>query len=348
MARAVSPAIRGGATLLLGFVGGLAFLYLSIPLPWVLGSFFATGVLSQVGLRLSLPAAWRGYAMLVIGTMLGSGFDRNVVDHAWTWLPTIVLMLALSGIFFGAAFVMLRRWGNMGTETAIFSAVPGGLSIVSAMAEDYGADVRRIALCHSARLAVLLVLAPIMIGWISDFDLADANRIAFARAEPIDPVQFAILAACAGIGWGLARVLRIPSGLLLMPLLLSAAAHISGITLAHVPMSFSIAAQLVIGCGIGTRFQGYHLTDIVRDGRISAVIGLGLGVASFAAAWIAAQITGHEVAPLLLAFLPGGAPELGVVALSLGIDPAMVAAHHFMRVVFIALALPALAAVGKR
>ncbi|WP_085850664.1 hypothetical protein [Pacificibacter marinus] len=35
---------------------------------------------------------------------------------------------------------------------------------------------------------------------------------------------------------------------------------------------------------------------------------------------------------LFLSYLPDGAPELGMVALVLMIDPAMVAAHHVLRV----------------
>ena len=54
------------------------------------------------------------------------------------------------------------------------------------------------------------------------------------------------------------------------------------------------------------------------------------------------------VAPLFLAYLPGGAPELGVVALALAIDPALVAAHHVLRVFLIVAVLPYAAARSRK
>ncbi|HEX2509089.1 MAG TPA: AbrB family transcriptional regulator [Microvirga sp.] len=39
--------------------------------------------------------------------------------------------------------------------------------------------------------------------------------------------------------------------------------------------------------------------------------------------------------PLLLAYSPGGLAEMSLVALSLGIEVAFVAAHHIIRVVFV-------------
>ncbi|MDS1138061.1 AbrB family transcriptional regulator [Nitratireductor indicus] len=332
--------LLGLAALAAGLCGGLLFFYLSIPLPWVLGSFAATGLLSQLGVKLSMPARWRGYAMLIIGTMLGAGFTPEIVEHAATWLPTLCAMLVLSWLFFTGAFALLKRFSDMDTGTALLAAVPGGLAMVSALAEDYHADVRRIALCHSARLVVLLVMTPFMIGLVSDYDLATSTSVALAHPEPFDAVQLSLLAACLLVGWALARLTKLPSGLMLLPLLLSALLHVTGVASAHVPLPLSVLAQLVIGCGIGIRFQGYRARDILRDGRLAAFTSLIFGLASLAAAWITAQVTGHEIAPLLLAYLPGGAPELGVVALALDIDPAMVATHHVVRVLAIALFVP--------
>jgi membrane AbrB-like protein len=329
----------GLATLAAGLCGGMLFYGLAIPLPWVLGSFLATAVLAQVGVKLSLPSRWRGYAMLIIGTMLGAGFEQSAVTHFGEWLPSILVMLVLSAGFYWVVYKSLLRFSDMDPTTAFLSAVPGGLSVVSALAEDLGGDLRRIALCHTCRLVVLLLLTPVMIGLVSDYDLSSASKAAFSQAQPFDLVPMSWLALCAALGWLLAKALNFSMGMLMFPLFFSAAIHITGLTDAHVPPVFSIIAQLVIGCGIGTRFHGYALRDVVRDGRVAAATGLVLALTSFGAAWATAQITGQETAALLLAFLPGGAPELGVVALSLNIDPAMVAVHSMIRVLAIILAL---------
>jgi hypothetical protein len=55
------------------------------------------------------------------------------------------------------------------------------------------------------------------------------------------------------------------------------------------------------------------------------------------------QWTGIGFAALLLAFVPGGLAEIGMLALILNIDPVFVASHHAVRVLLISLIVPLLA-----
>lgn len=335
----------GLAPLAAGFTGGLLFLYLNIPLPWILGSFAVTAGLAQLGVKLTLPSTWRNYAMLIIGTMLGAGFSADVLPNIIRWLPSIAFMLLLTAAFFWVVYRSLMRFGRMDQTTAFLAAVPGGFSVVSAIAEDMGGDLKRIAMCHTSRMVVLLVLTPILIGFISDYDLAGASRVALDGGFAIDTGAILLLAFCGGIGWVAAKALRFNSGMLMFPLILSAGIHMGGLTDAHVPAMFSIAAQLVIGCSIGTKFQGYRFKDIIKDSWISGVMG---GLCAIACFFIAKAMSGAldlSAPALLLAYMPGGAPELGVVALALGIEPALVATHSLIRVLGLIIAM---SAYGRR
>lgn len=333
----------GIITFLIGALGGLSFTFFGLPLPWVLGSMVATALCVQATrLKLSQPKRWRGYAIVVIGIMLGAGFQPSVIAGARVWIPSLSVMALLSTLFFIVAYLAMHRWGKMNRLTAILAAVPGGLSIVSILSDQYSADTRRVALCHSARLISLLVLAPIMIRWMSGVDLAAAALQIFSAAEAFDPLQHGVLALVAIVSWALAQRSRMPSALLLMALLLSAGLHLTGTITAYVPVSISVVAQIIIGASIGVRFSQYQPSQILRDGWLAMVIGALLAFGSLMAALLVAQLTGLPAVALLLAYLPGGAPELGMVALALGIDPAMVATHHVLRVFMIVAALPAL------
>ncbi|MDQ0327440.1 membrane AbrB-like protein [Rhodopseudomonas julia] len=335
-----STLLIGLATLAAGLTGGLTFTALSIPLPWVLGSFSATGLLSLFGVRLALPSSWRGYAMVIVGTMLGAGFDPETVKAIPGWWPSLLIMILLSIAFFFFAFLVLQTWAKMTPATAFLAAVPGGLSVVSVLAETYGADPRRVVLCHSARLVALLVTMPILIHLLGDYDLAGASRP--GSLPPIDgsPLDLLLLLGCAIAGYFLGRVMKVPSGLLLIPLILSAFVLSLGVVEAHVPAQISIVAQIIIGANVGVRFVGYRLRDILSDGWMSAIIGVVLSFSTFLAALAASELTGIDAAPLLLSFLPGGAPEMGVVAVALHIAPAMVACHHLVRVALMVALIP--------
>lgn len=339
-----SPLARGAATIAVGAAGGLAFFLLNLPLPWVLGSLAASALVTQAsGFRPALPAAWRSYAMVAIGTMLGAGFTPDVVARSGTWVVSLLAMTLLSFAFGFFAYAVFRRWGDMNRETALFAAMPGGLSVVTMLAEQYKTEVNRVVLCHTARLVVLLASAPLLIQWISGIDLSAANRTAFDAPEAFDLVEHGKLAVVAGASWYIATLVRFPSVMLLLPLLGSAVLHATGLVTVHVPALLSILAQIVIGSGVGARFANYTLRQIVRDGWLAGLVGVVLTGGSLVAAFIVAPLAGGDVAPLFLAYLPGGAPELGVVALALMIDPAMVAAHHVLRVFLIVAILPSAA-----
>ncbi|TDE34641.1 AbrB family transcriptional regulator [Antarcticimicrobium sediminis] len=344
--RVRNPAIlRGAVTLGIGAAGGFAFFLFNLPLPWVLGSLTTSALVTQVSnFRPQLPTRWRSYGMVVIGTMLGTGFTQAVVARSASWGLSLVVMSLLSLVFCIFAYLVFRRWGGMNRETALFAAMPGGLSVVAMLAEQYKTEVNRVILCHTARLVVLLVSAPIVIQWLSGIHLADANQIALHSHERIDPIKHGILAIVAIASFIVANRVRLPSAMLLLPLLSSAVLHATGLLTVHVPPVFSMLAQIVIGSSVGARFANYTLRQIAKDGWLAALVGIFLAVGSLLGAYLVVLLNGGEIAPLFLAYLPGGAPELGVVALALMIDPAMVAAHHVLRVFLIVAVLPYAAA----
>ncbi len=181
-----------------------------------------------------------------------------------------------------------------------------------------------------------------MIGWVSEVDLNAATLLAFSEAEAFDPLQHGVLAVMAILAWILGQRSQMPSALLLIPLLLSAGFHLTGLIYVHVPVSVSVIAQIIIGTSIGVRFSQYQPRQILRDGWLAILVGASLAFGALISALLVARLTGAPPAALLLAYLPGGAPELGMVALTLGIDPAMVATHHVLRIFMIVVALPSL------
>lgn len=278
--------------------------------------------------------------MIAIGTMLGTSFTQEVVSRAEDWIGSLIAMSLLSLVFCFTAYQVFVRFGRMNRVTALFAAIPGGLSVVSVIAEDYRAEVDRVVLCHTARLVVLLIAAPIIIQAMSGINLADASLTSFTHAEKIDPINHGMLAVVAIISGWVAWRLNFPAAMLMIPLFSSGVLHATDLLTVHVPPILSSAAQIVIGAGVGAKFVNYSLAKVFKDGWLASVIGIMLALCSLLAALIIAPLAGLDGTPLFLSYLPGGAPELGVVALALAIDPAMVAAHHVLRVFLIIAILP--------
>lgn len=327
---------RGLLALTIGASGAILFIYLGMSLPWVLGSMVACASVSLCGVKLAIPKSWRSYALAIIGTILGSSFTSETIRALPSWSITISLMLLMSGLYLICSYRVLLRWSGMDRLTALFSAIPGGLSIISALSELYQTDTRRIALSHSARLVALLVLAPIILIHVGNYTLPSSHLPTLASTtSPTHWAELIVLGLCGAGGYLLAKRLKFPTGVLLFPIIFSALAHATGWVTVQVPAPVTALAQAIIGATVGIRFVGYRWRDILYDGWLSILIGIMLAVLSMLAALLLSLWLEIDFAPLLLVFLPGGAPELGVMALALDIDPAMVTAHHMLRVLAI-------------
>lgn len=330
---ALSLGAKGLLASLLGAGGALVFIFLDLPLPWMLGSMTVCAIASLSGARLKLPATWRSLSLAALGVLLGGSFTAETLKALPQWWQTIGLMLLLSVFYLFFSNFVLTRWSPMSRLTRMFSSVPGGLAILSALSELYDADTRRIALNHSARLVSLLVLTPIMLGLFSEHELgAQTASKTTVPYEWVHLVDYGLLLCAIAAGPFLVRYIRFPLGILLFPFLISACLHVTGIVTLPLPDVLAALAQVVLGTSVGIRFVGYSWRDIFYDGWLSIIIGLLLALFAALAAWVLSVTMEWDFASLLLIFMPGGAAEMGVMAMALEIDPAMVATHHILRV----------------
>jgi len=342
----VSPAElhRLALALLIGAAGGSLFFATGLPLAWMLGPMLATTLASLAGAPIAVPPALRGPTIAVLGVLLGSGFDREVLERLFLWLPILAALPVYVVIVTGAAFFYLRRLARLDPRTAWFSATPGGLGEMIVMGDRAGGDLRTIALVHSTRILLVVLAVPFVLRALGH---AVPTVPAAAGAAASGP-DLAILLACGLLGLGLGWLARLPAPGLLGPMLTSAAAHLSGIVHGAPPVVVVAAAQLVIGAQVGARFAGYPLFRVVQ----SVASGLGLTLLMLALAlacgWLLGKATGLPLLLLVLALAPGGLAEMSLVALALTDDPALVAAVHIVRIAIVVIAAPLLFRIYER
>lgn len=332
------------ATLALGSLGGAAYAALGLPLPWMLGAMTATMAASVAGARLLVPNAWRLGMLTVIGVLLGSGFTADVGAGLLRWLPSLAAIPAYVVISIALGLLLLRRLARLEPVTAFFSAAPGGLSEMMLLGERAGGDMRQIALLHGARIFMIVFCVPFLVRRLG----GPGHAAALAPPALADALDLAVLAACAALGFLGGRLLRLPAPMLLGPLVVSAAAHVTGLVATAPPRPVVIAAQVIVGAAMGARFSGIAPRAIGQllliGGVLSAVL---LGVTLATAGGLHAA-TGIAFVALTLAYAPGGIAEMSLVALALGIEPLFVATHHVVRIALVVLLAPILFRLWRR
>lgn len=317
-----------------------------MPLPWMLGAMTACIAASVGGVRIGMPRWLRSSMVVVLGVMLGSSFTPELFDSIGRWGLTLCGLVAYVAIAGGVTFLYFRHVAGYGPITSFFTAMPGGLNEMVLVGGAMGGDARLIGLTHGAR--VMLVVFILVFGFRFFGDYHPSGAAGAGQSILHFPLaDLAILAGCGVVGATVAVWLRLPAAPLMGAMIVSGIVHMAGITASRPPAELVAAAQVGIGSAVGSRFAGVKLATIgrtVMHAAAGTVITLG---AAFASASVLHGLTGISTAALLLAYAPGGLPEMSLVALALGIDAAFVATHHLARVlIIIGLAPPFFRTVG--
>ena len=294
---------------------------------------------AMFGLPIRGPIKLRPLMVMILGVMLGSGFNPAMLDQIGAWAASIgmlVLYVATIGLL---AYPYFRKIAGYDPVTAYFSGMPGGLNEMMIVGAEMGGDERKIVLTHATRVLIAVFLIPIWFRLVEGLDMSDRSRFGISIVDS-PPLDLLILAACIAVGYPVAKFLRLPAKMLVGPMLASAAIHLAGVTDAQPPLEIVNLAQWIIGTVIGCRFVGISRSEILRMIQIGFGATLMMLGVTAAFAVLLGAITDLDPKLVVLAYAPGGLAEMSLVALALGADVAFVATHHVIRIAYVVIAAP--------
>lgn len=314
--------------LLLCGAAGLVCAVLRLPLPWMIGPLLAMAACNFAGAQMRAVPGGRAVGQVIIGTALGLYFTPavggEVLAH-WHLLLLAAAIAILLGVVGGG---VLSIASGVDAKTAFFASVPGGAAEMAILGERFHARVDRIAMAQSLRVLVVVIVIPFALTYAGVHGSDDY----VPSAVPYLWRELALLLAIAGLAAWLLQRLRMPNAFFFAPLGVAIALTVSGLQFSSVPPLLSNAAQLLIGCALGARFERRSLESAPR--YVSAVlISVVLAMTiSAGLAWGIAVLAGLSVPSLILAMAPGGIAEMCITAKVLQLGVPLVTAAHVMRV----------------
>ena len=322
----------------IGGLGGILFDWLAMPLAWMIGAMVFVTIASLFGAPMRGSSKLRNVMVPVLGVMLGSSFTPETLDQAVSWIPSIITMLCFVTVVIACVATYLYKSMGFGPVSAYFAATPGGLATMAIIGSSLGGDERRIALTHSIRILLTVLVIPFYFKFFEGYVPGGLQSLgSFVDIKIRDGL---VLAVCT-LGFPLFKLLKLPSAQILGPMSLSAAAHITGLTDARPPVELVNLAQLVIGTGIGARFAGVDVKRLFGVMLAASVSASFMMVLAAGVGWGLSEVTGLPFHAIWLAFAPGGLAEMTLISLTMGIDVAFVSTHHVIRVAFMVIAAPA-------
>ena len=134
------------------------------------------------------------------------------------------LAVFIVGIF-GA--LTLSRASGVDWKSTFFASIPGGAMAMAVLADRYGAKMSPVAVAHSLRVSVVVIVVPFVLTY-SGIPLEAA---AYKPDLPLLPVILAIWLWAAGVLGEISERFHFHNGCLLVPIFLGAALSMGGVQL---------------------------------------------------------------------------------------------------------------------
>ena len=324
---------RAAATLAIGALAGYACALLHTPIPWMLGPLFVVAALRVSGVAIAVPVGARYVGQWIIGTALGLYFTPAVMQHvgAVWYLPIIGAALALVTGYASAA--VLARLGRLDLTTSLFASVPGGAQEMATLGGRFGAREDRVAAAHSVRMLLVVAIVP------AAFTLAGlrGSDAYVMGTTQFDAMGFAMLMTATLGGALIAQRFDVPNAFVLGALFVSIPLTAAEAQLSSMPTLVSNAAQVLLGCSLGSKFErdflrgaprfvGAVIVSVLASIVIAAILGFALAV-----------VTRQNAASIVLGMAPGGIAEMAITAKVLQLGVPLVTAFHVTRLVVVLL-----------
>lgn len=161
--------LRWGIVVPVSILLGWLFSMWHVPAAWILAAIIASGAMALItGEDLKVNRKFYGLSRGFIGIMAALPLTVVSFGQLVGYLPaaiTISFVTIALGIFCG---VMLHRQRprDVSSETGILSMLPGGASLMPALADELGADYRYVALTQYLRLLIVSVSLPAVVTFL--------------------------------------------------------------------------------------------------------------------------------------------------------------------------------------
>jgi uncharacterized protein len=306
----------------------------------MLGPLVAGIVVASGGGKVRFPLPAFVVAQGIIGCMIARMVPLSVLGDIlshWVLFTAGIVSVVLACSLMG--WLMTRLHLLPGT-TALWGMSPGAASVMTIMAESYGADIRLVAVMQYLRVVGVAAVAAFVAKMFGVS--ADHGPAAIVWFPPVAWLPLAETLALAILGPVIARLLRIPAGAFLVPLVGGAVlTHLGWMTI-ELPTWLLAASYAFVGWNIGLRFTRPLLMHAAR--ALPLIVGSTLVLIVICGVVAAAMVVMAGIDPLTayLATSPGGSDSIAIIAASTNVDVSFVMAMQTFRMITVMFLAPVL------
>jgi membrane AbrB-like protein len=314
-------------TLGIAVLGGAAFSVLHIPLAWMLGAMFATGVLSWHD-KADVPKPARPIGLVFLGLGFGQTFSMPVLAALAGALPWLLLAAIVSIIVGALVARAFARMAGTDSRTGYFAAVPGGVIVMAVLAQRAGVSVPTVTLAQTIRVMLVVAIFPPLITWLAP---AGGGGAFLAERPAVDMAGLLLLLPAGFAAAFLFRLLPLANPWMIGPCMLVIVLAALGVLPSGVPVWMVNLGQIGMGASLGQRLNRSFILSSRRLALASVGSTLMLSALLAMLAVGLAQISGLPLTAFILGMAPGGMPEMTITAKALDMAVPLVLSFHLVR-----------------
>jgi hypothetical protein len=341
----VRPGLQWASLALASFAVSLGLDRAGLPAALMLGPMIAAIGFALAGATIRIKRPVFLLAQGVIGCLVARTMTASTLAEIARDWPLLVLTVAATILFSCFAGWTAGRFGRIPRDAAAWGSLPGMAGAMVAEAHDHGADSRLVAFMQYVRVAgVVLAITIVSRMLVGPGQGSSEAEIAPAYVPTLDQaIAMAATFAIAALGPFAARVRWIPTGAMIVPMVLGTGLQVSGTLEINLPQWLLALAFAAIGVQVGLRFTRDTIVHVVRAvpsvlASTSIVICL-----SGLSAWALAAFVGIDPLTAFLATAPGSIDSVAIVALGSHADAPFILSLQTLRLFVVVLAGPLLA-----
>ncbi len=328
--------------LAIGVPAGWLFDWLDTPIPWMIGPMIAVAAVNLGGITGFAPPYARQTGQVILGSAVALYFTAPMVAVLGANMGAIAAATASAFMIGGIGALVLSRVSGVDGKSSFFASIPGGAMAMAVLADRYGASVPPVAVAHSLRVSIVVIVVPFALTY-------GGIPLEAAAYRPQLPLDALILVPWIAFGFLLGEIserLGLQNGYLLTPIFFGAALTFGGVELSAVPDWMTDFAQLMFGLVLGARFQRDFFVRYRLFIPFALLNALFILIVSALVALVLSWTFGLPIATMLIATAPGGLAEMTILAQALQVGVPLVVAFHIFRVLVVNMATPYIYTLG--
>ena len=320
-----------------------------LPAALLLGPMFAGIILAILNRPVVVSKTSFGVAQAVVGSMIAhaippSVFGRIAAD--WPLFISCIVSVIFASAILGWIMAKLQVFPG---STAIWGSSSGAAAAMTIMAESFGADVRLVAFMQYLRVMIVALVAVLVTRIWMGATSPDHAVATFTLFGPVRWLPFAGTLLVIAAGYLIARRVKLPSGPMLITLILGTIIEDTGVLSLELPPWLLALSYAVIGWSIGLRFTREIVWYAARALPRVLLSVLTLVAVCCGFAFLLVQFAGIDPLTAYLATSPGGADTVAIIASSSHVDISFVMAMQTGRFILVLITGPAISRfVAKR